>query len=60
MNDLYMATHTDIDYDQLNYMIVVANNKDHAIEMCSEVHSFTVEKIGCTEKEVGTIVLKGY
>lgn len=71
MNNIYHAKHVDVDYDQLNNIVVVADNMDEATKICfscygkkygmhSFINSYKIEKIGVTDKDVGTIILTDY
>lgn len=71
MNDIYLAKHVSIDYDQLNHIVVVAKNEAKAADLCfieygtmygieSFLKNYSIEKIGVTDKPCGTLILRDY
>lgn len=66
---IYIANHVAVDYDQLNIIIVVASDMDNAINLLAEqadygmesfLSTYTVEKIGVTDKPIGTLIARDY
>lgn len=68
MNNIYLLQRRHQEYDMLNNMVVVAKDSDHAKEIfavarkstCDDVDAFLIDRIGETEKTIGTVILEDY